>query len=377
MVNDDRSQYDDEIDLAALVRSLWEGKWLVIAVTSVALLLAAVYLILIPKTYEASLDIETLPKFQANEFTELNGSGFLAIDEEILMSRFLEEIQSNEAFKIFIASNDYITQQPNETNGEFSFRIRKTANKFVIGTSDSGEFPHPVLRFTTSNPTLASLVVEDALELANKKVNTKLLSAFTRHQNERSRETEFALEDIDVRKRLALTQYQLEIKARLALLDEKATIARKLGIEKPSLITQTYSGLATKLVNSPLITTVGNESPMYLRGYAALEKEMAVIETRMNPETFVPSLVWLEVSKARLVLTQNSRLTQAKIILANTPIGRDQFIAANYDLSSLDYKSTRKVSLILTLTLFLGGVLGCFVLLIHNLLNPIRPTSTQ
>ncbi len=56
------------------------------------------------------------------------------------------------------------------------------------------------------------------------------------------------------------------------------------------------------------------------------------------------------------------------MMLAKTPIGTDQFSAAVYNLDTLVYKNNTKTSLILALSIVLGGMLGIFVLLIRNVL---------
>jgi len=55
-------------------------------------------------------------------------------------------------------------------------------------------------------------------------------------------------------------------------------------------------------------------------------------------------------------------------VFANTPIGTDQFSAASYDIALIEYESNTKTSLILALSIVLGGMLGIFVLLIRNVL---------
>ena len=86
--------YNDEIDLADLVRSLWQGKWLVIGVTFSALVLAVAYLTWAPKSYTASLKISALPAAQADAYTELNATELMTIDEQVLLSLFVEDLQT-------------------------------------------------------------------------------------------------------------------------------------------------------------------------------------------------------------------------------------------------------------------------------------------
>jgi len=70
--------HSDEIDLVDLVRSLWDGKWLVIGVMCITLMLAAAYLVLVPKTYTASFEISPLPAAQLGIYNELNATQLMA-----------------------------------------------------------------------------------------------------------------------------------------------------------------------------------------------------------------------------------------------------------------------------------------------------------
>ena len=54
-------QYNDEIDLADLVRSLWNGKWLVIGITLATVIAAWVYVVVAPQSYTGTLYIRPIP----------------------------------------------------------------------------------------------------------------------------------------------------------------------------------------------------------------------------------------------------------------------------------------------------------------------------
>jgi len=47
--------FNDEIDLADLIRALWQGKWLVIGVTLATLALGIAYLMITPKAIQLAL----------------------------------------------------------------------------------------------------------------------------------------------------------------------------------------------------------------------------------------------------------------------------------------------------------------------------------
>ena len=129
---DHNQSFNDEIDLTDLVRSLWNGKWLVIGVTLVSAVLALAYLVLVPKTYTGSLEIAALPNAKADVYTELNATGFVAVDEQVLLKLFIEEVKSYNGIEHFIKTYGYIEQQEDETGREFTFRLRGTAYDFSL-----------------------------------------------------------------------------------------------------------------------------------------------------------------------------------------------------------------------------------------------------
>jgi LPS O-antigen subunit length determinant protein (WzzB/FepE family) len=383
---DHNQSFNDEIDLADLVKSLWNGKWLVIGVTFASVMLALAYLVLMPKTYTGKLEIAALPNAKADVYTELNATGFVAVDEQVLLKLFVEEVKSYNSIEHFIKTYGYIEQQENETDREFTFRLRRTAYGFslVPPTLESAKNfqPNWVLNITTKNPTMANRIITDSLVLSNQTVNKQMARTFKRRSDEQSRLNKFAIQDLELNKQRALSQYEINNRSRLALLNEQAQIARSIGLSKGSLSPQSYVNSSTITIENededggvakkkkqyePYVAPkIGNEAPLYLRGYVALEKEMIILESRKSHESFIPQLAAIEDLKLQLL--QDKAVARADELLAITPIGTEQFSAAVYDLASVAYTSKTKSALVLALAVVLGGMLGIFVLLIRNAL---------
>ena len=71
-MNSERSQkYDDEINLAKLIQSIWEGKWIIFGVTAVVFLMMVTYLKITPQTYTTKLEILPIPVFEASKYKDL------------------------------------------------------------------------------------------------------------------------------------------------------------------------------------------------------------------------------------------------------------------------------------------------------------------
>jgi len=362
-MNTEQSQPDnDEIDLADLIRSLWNGKWVVISTTIVAVMAAVIYLTITPKTYTGALEISPLSSVDAEVYLPLNESELIGINNKQLETLFIEDILTYEALEASIKESSYLEKLATESELEFSLRISSAARKFTVSKQsnkkDKEQQTKWTIALTTQRPELAIKVVTDAMSIANDNVNRQVQNMMDKHLAAYSRGITRELEDIDTATSIVLNNEKLKTQFRLAFLDEQASLARAIGIDKNTLTAQTFT------TQSALVTSVNKEEPFYLRGYIAIEKEMEILSSRQSPQLFIPKLISNERRKQQLL--KDSSVTNAKKLIALTPIGTETFEAVSYDLASIDFQSKTKTSLILALSIVLGGMLGIFVLLIRN-----------
>ena len=132
-MNTEQSQPDnDEIDLADLIRSLWNGKWVVISTTIVAVMAAVIYLTITPKTYTGALEISPLTTADADVYLILNESELIGINNKQLETLFIEDILTYEALEASIKESSYLEKLATESELEFSLRISDAARKFTV-----------------------------------------------------------------------------------------------------------------------------------------------------------------------------------------------------------------------------------------------------
>ncbi|MDB4536692.1 Wzz/FepE/Etk N-terminal domain-containing protein [Oceanospirillaceae bacterium] len=311
--------YNDEIDLADLIRALWQGKWLVIGVTLATLALGIAYLVIAPKSYTASLNILALPNSQADVYIELHEAQLIATDKQSLLALFVEDLKT----------------QTQSVNG--------------LGLSIASVTPtQSRLSFSTQAPGQPTETVADALELAHRNVNQQLELNFSRHSDKLARNNTNAIEALDLERLQKIAIFTFNQNQQIAALTEQVQIARTIDLDVGSF-TNSFSGTEAA----------------YLKGHVVLEKEIELIQSR-KVEDFIPDLARIEFSQAELL--KNKEVKRVEMMLAKTPIGTDQFAAAVYNLDTLVYKNNTKTSLILALSIVLGGMLGIFVLLIRNVL---------
>jgi chain length determinant protein (polysaccharide antigen chain regulator) len=318
--------YNDEIDLADLIRALWQGKWLVIGVTLATLALGIAYLMIAPKSYTASLNILALPNSQADVYIELHEAQLIATDKQSLLALFVEDLKTQTQTQTQTQSSNYL---------ELSIAS-------VTPTQSRLSFP-------TQAPGQLTETVADALELANQNVNQQLELILLRHSDKLVRNNTNAIEALDLERLQKIGIFKVNQSQQVATLKEQVKLARFLSIEK---------GVLSSLTGFRALK-------VYEQGYLALEKEIELIQSR-KVEDFIPDLARIEFLQAELL--KNKEVKSVEMMLAKTPIGSDQFAAAVYNLDTLVYKNNTKTSLILALSIVLGGMLGIFVLLIRNVL---------
>ena len=345
-----------------MIRTFWRGKWLVIRVTLATLALGIAYLVLTPKIYTVSLEIRGLPFAKLVAYEDINELDFISpFNSEILLSNFIDDLKSHDSFEQAIKAQNYIIQQEDETDKAFAFRIKETAIKFKIRSDqDIDSVPIKVLEVTTQKPKLITKVIINALDQSNHNVNNFYESMFRKQINRHNQKSEDALVNIENLRQRAIKKFDFETSARTEHLKEQAKIARALDLKSGTLTSQVLQN------NSAVLNTSNVDSSLYLMGYLALEKELELILKRKSPEAFIKELIMLEDQKLEILKDQTIPRAMRDFSLA--PIGTDQFSAAVYDTAKLNIQGTTKTSLILALSIVLGGMLGIFVLLIRNVL---------
>ena len=198
---------------------------------------------------------------------------------------------------------------------------------------------------------------------------------FENLQESAKQKREFEIEDLDAEISILTTAYDKEIQRTLAHLSEQAAIAKKLGISKqvnippPSI----YQSLNTQELNTIVDNTrkIDTKTPLYLRGYDALEKEAELIMSRQDKNAFIDDLLPFEQKK--LILLKNKTPERAERLFAKTPVIKsDDFHAASFDVEATEFQYKSKPKLTLVLAAVFGGVIGMVYVLIASAMRSRR-----
>jgi LPS O-antigen subunit length determinant protein (WzzB/FepE family) len=175
----------------------------------------------------------------------------------------------------------------------------------------------------------------------------------------------FELEDISTQITNILADYDRKTSDRLAFLSEQALIARKLGVARNTIEAQTFSA------QNGVVASVKTDTPFYLRGYEAIEKEIELISSRKDKRAFASGL--LELEQKKRALQQDKTLQRAEALFADTPLAKpSQFSAATVVIEATEFEYKSKRALMLALAAVVDGMIGVVYVLIAGAMRGRR-----
>jgi LPS O-antigen subunit length determinant protein (WzzB/FepE family) len=407
---------NDEIDLAALLHSLWEQKLLIVLVTLLVTLGAGVYAFLATREYQ----VQTVLRPAAiRDLDALNRTGIYELTPEQALQRMGAALESYESRLEFFRTNQNLFEAlPRASRSlEQTFEsFNKEAFKMLQPDPKKPDNLSAYVGLQLTYPAgvdgvaLVNGFVEHAIQsernriasdfgvvIQNRLSQLELQMAAARANYEASKEISIAqLIEADNLKR---AQLQDELKAlrqqlktrrfnRVTQLDEAIRIAKSLGIDKPTTPSALADG-ARMTQGSVIRTEVNNQQiPLYFMGSEALEAERNALLQRSSDDFTEPRIA--QIAKELKLLEHNRQievLSQRKnedLFLKKLAIWREegarlrslQVDVSNLKLVSIDQVAVEpshpikpKKALILVMGAVLGGMLGLFIALLRNLLR--------
>lgn len=378
------NELDDEISLVDLIQTIWDRRWLIAIVTSVSVTLGALLAFLVPKSYEAQVDIKLVPTLTTQAYDELNAilkpsaldplkrEPFFEITDELLLKLFIEDLTLRRSLVEAIKKHGYITRASGETDQKFEEGVLTTAYDFeLVPPTDKDDKRTKdrktdwSINFKTQDTELAQVVLTTALSISNQSVQNLLKTRFEQQVAISSRANRYALEDLRLNLNNTIEDYDKQVRNRLAFLREQAAIARSLNIAKNTIEAQAFQGAASSVVNFK------TESPFYLRGYEAIEKEIQLLGTRKGKKEYIDALI--DIEKKTRDIEQSRLIDQAKVAFDNSPIAKGSFQAAFFDIAATEFKSKIKPVMVMALALIAGLLVGVLVVFFRKALANARP----
>ena len=368
--------YDDEIDLFELFQTIWEGKWKIILTTFIAAVMGVVFVTVKPNSFEVSTTIHSGKQSVFLKYTSLN---------DLLKNEgMLYQLETNpngyifddaSVFKMFIAEfNDYEEMVDAVGSSEFVQKSIKDLDddnkqRALIGFAKAFELKAP--SNNEKNSTL-SFVWHDATEGA-KLLNDAIRQTLSNTKNISVSSVNELADAIDIinkrnleklRNKLSLIEKNQceQDRKRVQFLLEQSAIAKELGIETNRL---DANALSQSSQNAISLSVNSNEVPFYLRGFKAIDKEIAMIESRSDEQRLLIADGYTQTKEEIVSLEadlSSSQLRNASVAIVNdNPNDWVQF-----DLEIANVKSQKKSMLIVALSAVLGGFIGAAYVLIMN-----------
>jgi chain length determinant protein (polysaccharide antigen chain regulator) len=351
---------DDEINLADLVRSIWDGRWLIAGVAAITTVLGADYAFVAPNKYETTLELQ-----------KLNALKHFKIDDEILMSKTIERLNTREELLDSIQQTKLIQPEEFTDRKEYEKALEATAFDYKITAPEDpkdkkkNQDPRENWAIRYEGPQKPKQVLETldlALRASVEHARLALVEDYERKKSVYQQNQAYTLEDLQLQLTNLYGDYDKKIQQRLATLRENAGIARSLGLKTSTIEAQNYTTAST------VVTNIKTDNPLYLRGYEALEKEIEQITSRTNRENFVAERIALE-AEIRKVEQDQTIIRNDRAFIQTPLVDADRFKAIRYSLTTAETKNAKKTPLILALSVVLGGMLGLFVLFFRNALK--------
>ncbi|WP_414156934.1 Wzz/FepE/Etk N-terminal domain-containing protein [Pseudomonas sp. BNK-15] len=326
-----------EIDLFRVARTIWRRRIFIVALAGACGLIGAVAAFTITPVYETST---TLRPVALNQLDALNRSKIYSLPPADALKRVGATLESyNARLDFFRSKPDLINafQDEGETVEQafenFNTGALSVAQSDLKKTDLLSDFISLKMRYEkgVNGPSILNDFVDYAIELervqlskdmqvilANRlsEIDAQLSSAMKQYQA--GNEGRIArLEENDAIKRAQLNdelralrvQLKLRREARLAELEEAISVARSLGLKKPS----TPSLMADEgVVSGSVIRTEvnGRQVPLYFMGTEVLDAERAALRKRASDDFVEPRIG--QIRKELIMLSTNRKVQAIK-----------------------------------------------------------------
>ncbi|MEQ7919222.1 Wzz/FepE/Etk N-terminal domain-containing protein [Xanthomonas sp. WHRI 1810A] len=404
----------DEIDLLALFRSLWRQKLMICAVAALFGLIAIVYAFASRPVYQVS---SVLRPAAINELDALNRSEIYTLSPPDALLKVGASLDSYETrlgffrshqdlFKRFEREGQTLEQSFEEFNRNSIDLVLPDPKRADLLSAFIGlEMSYPK---GVNGPAIMNGLVDYAIQAEVQQIASDLEVIIHNRLNEldgridaarSSYETQkqahiASLQEVDNVKRAQLQDelkaLRVQLKAqrtdRMAQLAEAISIAKSLGIKRPS--TPSSLGDADRSGSASVMRTeVNNQQiPLYFMGSEALEAERTALQQRKTDDFASDRITQIE---KELQMLQNNRqievmqrrenediflkgvepLREEIVRLRNLNIDMKRLKLVTIDRRALESTSPIKPNkpLVTLLALFLGGLVGLLVAIIRYL----------
>ncbi len=360
------------------IRTLWRSRFLLFAFVLAGAVLGAIASWSYAPSASGTIVIRPVSSTQITKFASLNvikSLGNLAVADEVetttvekfvtqkgLLNSFVFEFRTQPFLKNALAK--HFAGNGDQT-GISNERLLSLLSNHTLEMPTKRVSEH-VVKFRTNRLKESKLAIKEALSKTNEKVKTELLASI----NNLIVAVEFGIENQKTTTQQRIQQerelYRLTTQNRLAFLQEQAKIARDLGVvenRQDPVVTAEASGNGSK---SNQVTILNGDTQLfYLRGYKAIEKEIATLQQRDQSEInlyikTLPNLI------LRLEALQNdNRVQRIRKAIELSNLNSENFQAVIYDVDTTSVSKGLPGSFFFLLAILLGLFAGVVFILLR------------
>ena len=321
--------HNDEIDLIALFKIIWDGKMKILLITIISFLSGFGYNFQIPNNH-----INTLSIIPSNDYKiamvenlkRLIRSSQSSQSSQSIQKQFIDELKDYEEFLLIIKNSKKIQDQFSKLEvRDQEIELFENAKLLEI-VEPAKDRTNYIINFKWHDPDEAKMILEDTLKLVSKNLKKAIELRF--------------LQSIEFEKRLL----SVKDNERLKYLNEQSAIAKELDIIDNQIDNVNLSQSSVSLN----ISTA--DIAYYLRGYKAIDKEIELIKNRKSLEFIDQEIDDFKNAEIKFV---------------------------DYNIYLMDTKSLKNTKLILMISILLGLIVGMFYVLILNVQSQTVSKKTR
>ena len=339
----------DEIDLVEIIINIWDNKIKIAAITVIFITLPIVLFYSNKPSLKAKTEILPITSYENNFYVQYNTfisqnklniisqNRLIEIDKDYLLSLFLVELRTKDTIVKAIKKYQLIDQKNFDSEDQYLKAVENEALKVILlgpKNVDGNRRGETRLNWTIEFEVYDKDKWEKALSFieieANKNVKKSLKLNFDSTLDNLKLLIQFELEDLNLQIDNIKKDYEIETNNTIAFLKEQVLIARELNIKNNTFEIENFS-------TQPygVISNLQSTKPYYMRGYAVIEKEIELIETRTNKDAFTENLLPLERQKRNLL--EDKSLERIEKSFNSTPI----VTGNNFKVAKIAYKNSR------------------------------------
>ena len=260
----------DEIDLVELIQNLWRGRWLIGAITLVAVLAALAYLYFTPAVYRSTAVFTPPAMQQVRSMVSWELENY-PVTPELLFEEFKAKLSSDQVRLEFFEQLLESDQQVGQEDGSFIQQYRQFLRQLEVKPSGPKDTALSVtVSFDGLDPLAASENLRKFTAIANQAALQALKENFESVRASKMAELKSKMDALKF-------QAQRQREMRLQELSEALAIAQSLGLKESRMLTPSYDAIHVPGRDGAPMQMIS--PPLYWHGIDELKAQIDAIRS--------------------------------------------------------------------------------------------------